>query len=157
MLLFLLTPVWISLHFYWVQKALHWYPLYKFAEALHHLNVNVGPWSDLSMHPLKHIMFFSSILIHFIIPMHPLHILFYMQHQSFTAVTSHTGFEHLFVWDKKQLALGTFHDQMHRQIFSSKLRQPRNALEQVFWLIPWRNIKIARVTQAKPPKKTIRA
>lgn len=116
-LLFLLTPVWISLHFYWVHRALHWDPLYKLAHALHHRNVNVGPWSGLSMHPVEHVMFFSSILIHFIIPAHPLHILFHMQHQSLTAATSHTGFENLLVGDKKQLALGTFHHQMHHRYF----------------------------------------
>lgn len=114
---FLLTPVWISFHFYWVHRALHWGPLYKLAHALHHRNVNVGPWSGLSMHPVEHLIFFSSILIHFIVPAHPLHILFHMQHQSLTAATSHTGFENLLVEDKKRLALGTFHHQMHHRYF----------------------------------------
>lgn len=115
--LFLLTPVWISFHFYWVHRALHWGPLYKLAHALHHRNVNVGPWSGLSMHPAEHVIFFSSILIHMIVPAHPLHILFHMQHQSLTAATSHTGFEDLLVQDRRQLALGTFHHQMHHRYF----------------------------------------
>lgn len=116
-LLFLLTPVWISFHFYWVHRALHWGPLYKLAHALHHRNVNVGPWSGLSMHPAEHVIFFSSILVHCIVPAHPLHILFHMQHQSLTAATSHTGYEDLLVKDRKQLALGTFHHQMHHRYF----------------------------------------
>jgi sterol desaturase/sphingolipid hydroxylase (fatty acid hydroxylase superfamily) len=116
-LLFLLTPVWISFHFYWVHRALHWGPLYKLAHALHHRNVNVGPWSGLSMHPVEHLIFFSSILVHCIVPAHPLHILFHMQHQSLTAATSHTGYEDLLVKDRKQLALGTFHHQMHHRYF----------------------------------------
>ena len=115
--LFLLTPVIISLHFYWIHRALHWGPLYRLAHALHHKNVNVGPWSGLSMHPIAHIAFFSSILVHFIIPAHPLHILFHMQHQSLTAATSHTGYEALLVKDRKTLALGTFHHQMHHRYF----------------------------------------
>lgn len=115
--LFLLTPVIISLHFYWIHRALHWGPLYRLAHALHHKNVNVGPWSGLSMHPIEHIAFFSSILVHFIIPAHPLHILFHMQHQSLTAATSHTGYEALLVKDRKTLALGTFHHQMHHRYF----------------------------------------
>lgn len=115
--IFLLTPVWISFHFYWVHRALHWGPLYRLAHALHHRNVNVGPWSGLSMHPVEHLIFFSSILIHFLVPAHPLHILFHMQHQSLTAATSHTGFENLLVRDRKQLALGTFHHQMHHRYF----------------------------------------
>jgi sterol desaturase/sphingolipid hydroxylase (fatty acid hydroxylase superfamily) len=115
--LFLLTPVWISFHFYWIHRALHWGPLYRLVHSLHHRNVNVGPWSGLSMHPVEHIAFFSSVLIHFIIPAHPLHILFHMQHQALTAATSHTGFENLLVKDRKRLALGTFHHQMHHRYF----------------------------------------
>mgnify|MGYP001034819474 CR=1 FL=1 len=116
-LLFLLTPIWISFHFYWIHRLLHWPPLYKLAHALHHRNINVGPWSGLSMHPLEHLLFFSSILIHFLVPAHPLHILFHMQHQSLTAATSHTGFENLLVKDSKTLALGTFHHQLHHRYF----------------------------------------
>jgi Delta7-sterol 5-desaturase len=115
--LFLLTPIWISFHFYWIHRLLHWPPLYKLAHALHHRNINVGPWSGLSMHPLEHLLFFSSILIHFLVPAHPLHILFHMQHQSLTAATSHTGFENLLVKDSKTLALGTFHHQLHHRYF----------------------------------------
>ncbi len=116
-LLLLLTPVWISFHFYWIHRALHWGPLYRLAHGLHHRNINVGPWSGLSMHPVEHVMFFSSILVHFVVAASPLHILFHMQHQALTASTSHTGFEDLLVKDRKQLALGTFHHQMHHRYF----------------------------------------
>ncbi|MEM1361100.1 MAG: sterol desaturase family protein [Pseudomonadota bacterium] len=116
-LLFLLTPLWISFHFYWIHRALHWPPLYRLAHALHHRNTNVGPWSGLSMHPVEHLLFFSSVLIHWIVAAHPIHILFHMQHQALTAATSHTGFENMLVKDKKRLALGTFHHQMHHRYF----------------------------------------
>ena len=115
--LFALTPLWVSFHFYWVHRWLHWPPLYKLAHALHHRNINVGPWSGFSMHPVEHIMFLSSVLIHYVIAAHPLHILFHLQHQSLTAATSHTGFESLVVKDKSRLALGTFHHQMHHRYF----------------------------------------
>ncbi len=115
--LFLLTPVWISFHFYWIHRALHWGPLYRLAHALHHRNVNVGPWSGLSMHPLEHMLFFSSILIHFVVPAGPVHILFHMQHQALTAATSHTGFENMLVKDRRRFALGAFHHQMHHRYF----------------------------------------
>ncbi|MBV2358509.1 sterol desaturase family protein [Thalassococcus sp. CAU 1522] len=115
--LFLLTPVWISFHFYWIHRALHWGPLYRSAHALHHRNVNVGPWSGLSMHPIEHLLFFSSVLVHLVVAAHPVHILFHMQHQALTAATSHTGFEALLSRDRKALALGTFHHQMHHRYF----------------------------------------
>lgn len=117
LLLFPLTPLWISFHFYWIHRALHWPPLYRLAHALHHRNTNVGPWSGLSMHPVEHLLFFSSVLIHWIVPAHPIHILFHMQHQALTAATSHTGFEGMVVRDKSRLALGTFHHQMHHRYF----------------------------------------
>lgn len=115
--LIFLTPMWISFHFYWVHRWLHWPPLYRLAHAVHHRNVNVGPWSGLSMHPLEHLLFFSSVLIHWIVAAHPIHILFHMQHQALTAATSHTGFEGLLVKDRNRLALGTFHHQMHHRYF----------------------------------------
>ena len=115
--LFLLTPAWVSFHFYWIHRWLHWPPLYKLAHALHHRNTNIGPWSGLSMHPIEHLLFFSSILIHWVVAAHPIHILFQMQHQALTAATSHTGFEGLLVNDKKRLALGNFHHQMHHRYF----------------------------------------
>ena len=115
--LFFLTPAWISFHFYWIHRWLHWPPLYKAAHALHHRNTNVGPWSGLSMHPVEHLLFFSSVLIHWVVAAHPIHILFHMQHQALTAATSHTGFEGLLVKDKNRLALGTFHHQMHHRYF----------------------------------------
>lgn len=115
--LFLLTPMWISFHFYWIHRLIHWPPLYKAVHALHHRNTNVGPWSGLSMHPVEHLLFFSSILIHWVLAAHPIHILFHMQHQALTAATSHTGFEGMLVKDKNRLALGTFHHQMHHRYF----------------------------------------
>ena len=114
---FLLTPLWISFHFYWIHRLLHYRPLYRFFHSVHHRNVNVGPWSGLSMHPGEHLLFFSSMLIHFAIPTHPLHVLFHIQHQALQAVSSHTGYESLLVKDKKTLDLGTFHHQMHHRYF----------------------------------------
>lgn len=114
---FLLTPVWISFHFYWVHRLLHWGPIYGWFHALHHRNVNVGPWSGLSMHPVEHLIYFSSILIHFVIAAHPLHILFHMQSQGLQAATSHTGYESMLIKDKTALDLGAFHHQMHHRYF----------------------------------------
>lgn len=115
--LFFLTPLWISFHFYWIHRLLHWPPLYRIAHSLHHRNTNIGPWSGLSMHPIEHILFFSSVLIHWLIAAHPIHILFHMQHQALTAATSHAGFEGLLVKDKHAIALGNFHHQMHHRYF----------------------------------------
>lgn len=115
--LFALVPVWESFYFYWIHRLLHVPFLYQHVHSLHHRNVNVGPWSGLSMHPVEHIIFLGSVLIHFVVAAHPIHILYHMQYLALTAVTTHTGFEGLVVKDKNRLNLGTFHHQMHHRYF----------------------------------------
>ncbi len=115
--IFLLITLWESFYFYWIHRLLHWPPLYKHVHAVHHRNVNVGPWSGLSMHPVEHVIFLGSVLIHWIVPAHPVHILYHMQYLTLTAATTHSGFEGLVVKDRNRLALGTFHHQMHHRYF----------------------------------------
>ena len=115
--LFLLTPLWISFHFYWIHRLLHWKPLYDLAHCVHHRNTSVGPWSGLSMHPIETLLFFSSALIHFVLAASPVHILFHLQHQALTAATSHTGFDGLLIGDRNRMSLGNFHHQMHHRYF----------------------------------------
>jgi len=115
--LFFLTPIWISFHFYWAHRLLHWPPLYKLAHGLHHRNTNVGPWSGMSMHPIEHIIWLSGVLVHWVVSAHPVHILFHMQHQALTAATSHAGFESLIVKDRPAFSLGNFHHQLHHRYF----------------------------------------
>ena len=115
--LFLLIPVWESFYFYWIHRLLHMPFFYKHVHVLHHRNVNVGPWSGLSMHPAEHMIFLGSVLIHWIVAAHPVHILFHLQYYALTAATTHTGFEGLAVKDKNRFSLGTFHHQMHHRYF----------------------------------------
>ena len=65
--LFLLVPLVHEVGFYFAHRFLHWPPLYRVAHKLHHRNVNPGPWSGLSMHPIEHVIYFSTILLFFII------------------------------------------------------------------------------------------
>ena len=115
--IFFLIPIWESFWFYWIHRALHWRPLYKIAHHLHHRNTDVGPWSGLSMHPIEHVMFLGGVLVHWLFASHPLHILFHLQYYALTAVTTHSGYAALLVRDKKRLAMGTFHHQMHHRYF----------------------------------------
>lgn len=115
--LFLLIPVWESFYFYWIHRLLHLPFLYKHVHVLHHRNINVGPWSGLSMHPIEHVIFLGSVLIHWVVASHPVHILFHLQYYALTAATTHSGFEGLLVKDRNRLRLGTFHHQMHHRYF----------------------------------------
>ena len=115
--LFLIIPLWESFYFYWIHRFLHIPFFYKHVHALHHRNINVGPWSGLSMHPFEHLIYLGTVLIHWVIAAHPVHILYHLQYYTLTAATTHTGFEALLVKDQSRLQLGTFHHQMHHRYF----------------------------------------
>ncbi|MGB0505969.1 MAG: sterol desaturase family protein, partial [Pikeienuella sp.] len=114
---FMLIPLWYSFYFYWVHRFLHWPPLYRAAHAVHHRNVNVGPWSGMSMHPIEHLLYLASPIIHFVLPTHPLHIIFHLQFNVLIAVITHSGFENLLIKDKKRMGLGYFFHQLHHRYF----------------------------------------
>ena len=96
---FLLIPIWSAFHFYWIHRFLHIPFFYKRYHSLHHRNVNVGPWSGFSMHPVEHLFYISSLCIHWILASHPIHI------------------KNLLIKDKKRLALGTFYHQLHHRYY----------------------------------------
>lgn len=117
LLLIFLIPIWETLYFYLIHRMIHWPPLYKRVHYLHHRNTNIGPWSGLSMHPVEHIIYLGSVLIHWLVPANPLLIIYHLQHYTLSAATTHTGYEGLVVGGKLKLALGTFHHQIHHRFF----------------------------------------
>ena len=112
-----LTGVWIAFHFYLVHRLLHMGVLYDWVHSLHHRNVNVGPWSGISMHPIEHMLYFSSMLIHLVIPSHPIHIMFHGYMLALSAIIGHAGFHELLVGQSRRVALGHFHHQLHHRYF----------------------------------------
>jgi hypothetical protein len=69
--LMLFIPLFREVHFYLVHRLLHWPPLYRTVHSLHHANVNPGPWSGMAMHPVEHLLYFSGVLLHWVLPSHP--------------------------------------------------------------------------------------
>ncbi len=114
---FPLISLWGSFHFYWIHRFIHWPPVYKAVHALHHRNIIINPWSGISMHPIEHILYFSNILIHFVVASHPLHVLYHMFFQGIGPSTSHSGYESLLVNDKSQIGFGDFFHQLHHRFF----------------------------------------
>lgn len=114
--IFFLIPVWESFYFYWMHRFLHTDVMYRF-HALHHRNTDIGPWSGLSMHPVEHAFYFGSVLVHFMIVSHPVHMIFHLMFYGLYAITTHTGFEGLLFRNKKRLHLGNFHHQIHHRYF----------------------------------------
>lgn len=117
-LTFILIVFWTSFHFYFAHRILHWKPLYRIAHAIHHRNENLGPWAGLSMHPIEHLIYLSSVLIHVLIASHPIHIIFHMQWQTIGAAASHAGFESLTFRGRPVMGLTSFHHQLHHRYYN---------------------------------------
>ena len=105
-------------HFYWVHRLIHWQPLYKACHYLHHKNVNIGPWSGLSMHPLEHLLYFSGVLFHWIIPSHPIHAIFHLLHAGVSPALRHAGFHKLVTKEEKGLSSDTYFHYLHHKYFT---------------------------------------
>lgn len=113
----ILLPIWSAFHFYWAHRLLHVPVIYRHIHSLHHRNVNIGPWSGLSMHPVEHFLYLTTLLIHFVVPSHPIHLIFHVVYQGPGAAMTHTGYEDLLIRDKRRLALGTFYHQLHHRYY----------------------------------------
>jgi len=111
-------------HFYWIHRLLHWPPLYKAGHYLHHKNINIGPWSGLAMHPLEHVLYFSCILIHWVVPSHPIHMLMNAQHAAFTPAQGHVGFEKLEIKGTSGVPAASYFHQLHHRYFECNYGEP---------------------------------
>jgi len=131
-LFFFVIRFWQSFHFYWVHRLIHKPLLFKHVHSLHHRNVNVGPWSGLAMHPVEGCLYFSGILIHFVLPSHPLHVIFHMYALGLGAIYSHAGFDKLIVRDKEAMKAGSFHHQLHHRYFECNYGSEEMPLDRWF-------------------------
>ena len=113
----LVLPLLTSSHFYLIHRLLHWPPLYRSVHSLHHRNIHVGPWSGLSMHPVEHIIYISSVLVHFVIPSHPVILMLHLYMRCLGPTFSHSGFEKLLVKDRSVIDSADFHHQLHHRYF----------------------------------------
>ena len=109
-----LLMIWHVAHFYAGHRLLHWKPLYRAAHYLHHKNVNLGPWSGLSMHPIEHVIYFSGVLLFFVVASHPIHALFILQFAALTPAGGHIGFDKLVLKGKVALPSDYPHYLHHR-------------------------------------------
>ena len=112
-----LLPIWSAFHFYWVHRLLHVPFLYTRYHSLHHRHINIGPWSGFSMHPVEHLLYLTTLCIHWVVASHPIHVIFHVIYQGPGAAMTHTGYEDLLIKDKRRLALGTFYHTLHHRYF----------------------------------------
>jgi len=107
--------LWADIHFYFTHRLIHWRPLYRYVHSLHHKNVNVGPWSGLAMHPVEHVIYFSSVILFWIIPSHPLHAMRHLQELALGASLAHHGFDRLVVGEKATFDMEHYTHYLHHK------------------------------------------
>lgn len=130
--LFILLPFWVAFSFYWIHRFLHWPPLYRLAHSVHHRNTSIGPWSGNSMHPVEHALWLSSVAINWLIASHPVHVIYYQQIQIITAITSHTGYEGLWIKDENRFEMGEFFHQLHHRYHECNYGSSETHWDQLF-------------------------
>ena len=130
-LLLILTFFWSSVHFDAAHRPLHWRPVYRLAHALHHKNVNTGPWSGISMHPLEHLIYFSVFVIWWLVPADPVVITLTGFFQGLSPAISHCGFEKIRI-GRLLLPAGTHFHTLHHQLFDVNFGQQLTPTDKVF-------------------------
>ncbi|MDE5458802.1 sterol desaturase family protein [Bradyrhizobium sp. CSA112] len=115
--LMVLVPMWYSLHFYVIHRLIHMGPLYRIVHEVHHRNVNPGPWSGLSMHPFEHIVYFSGVLIFFLVPSNPLHAVFFLLRSALAPASGHSGFDRIVTGDEKCIDNDHYIHYLHHKYF----------------------------------------
>ena len=114
---FFVVPFVHEVGFYLAHRLLHFPLLYEVAHKLHHRNVNPGPWSGLSMHPIEHLIYFSSILLFFVIPAHPIHMINLASRLGVAPAQGHTGFDRLKMGDEATMDVSYYAHYLHHKYF----------------------------------------
>jgi sterol desaturase/sphingolipid hydroxylase (fatty acid hydroxylase superfamily) len=114
---FFLVPFIHEVGFYFAHRLLHVPALYEVAHKLHHRNVNPGPWSGLSMHPIEHLIYFSPILLFFLIPAHPIHMINLASRLGVAPAQGHTGFDRMVVGEEATMDVSYFAHYLHHKYF----------------------------------------
>lgn len=116
-LLIVAAPFIHSIHFYLGHRLLHVPWMYRHFHALHHRNVEVGPWSGMSMHPVEHVLYLSTFLVQWALALHPLNVLFQLQLAAFLPALSHSGFDKLKVGSSLKVEAGAYFHYLHHKYF----------------------------------------
>ena len=130
--LMILIPLFHEVHFYSTHRLIHWRPLYRAVHRIHHHNVNVGPWSGLAMHPLEHLVYFSGMLLFWLVPSSPLHVVFYSMYLGLSPAQGHTGFDRFVLTGRAALDAESYAHYLHHKYFEVNYTDPLIPLDKWF-------------------------
>ena len=126
------VPVWHEFHFYCVHRLIHVPVLYKYIHSVHHNSVNPSPWSSLSMHPFEQMLYFSSCLIHLVIPSNPIIALYGLHYSGLGAVVGHIGFDKIELTDTRALDTHAYTHYLHHKYFEVNYGDGLMPLDKLF-------------------------
>ena len=109
--------------------------MYNLIHFVHHKNVNVGPWSGLAMHPLEHLLYFSVAMIHWIVPSHPIHLIFNLQHAGLTPGARPRRFRQVRDAGRTRLENDNYFHYLHHRFFTVNFGTEAVPLDQ--WFGTW--------------------
>lgn len=116
-LLMFVLPFFHAVHFYVFHRVIHWPPLYNTVHYLHHANNNPSPWSGLAMHPVEHLIYFSGVLLLWVIPSTPIHAIYFVTLVGLAPVDGHSGFGRIVLGRYSFTSDGYYH-YLHHKFFS---------------------------------------
>ena len=116
--LLLLVGMWREFHFYWSHRFLHLKFMYKLAHYVHHKNIDIGPWSGLAMHPIEHVIYYTTMLVHWVVASHPIHMIMNGQRATFGAILGHGGFDEIVLKDGVTVtSSASYYHSLHHRYF----------------------------------------
>jgi lathosterol oxidase len=115
-LYFFLFDTW----FYWLHRAMHIQPFYKYIHQIHHYSISPNPMTTLSVNPLESFINGGFVpLFTALLTVHEQTFLLIAPTNIIMGLYVHSGFEFLprwwtKTWATKWFITATFHDQHHR-------------------------------------------
>ena len=134
-LLMLATQIFRDVHFFCIHRLIHWPPLYRWVHAIHHKNSNPGPWSGLAMHPVEHVLYFSSLMIHWIVPSHPLLVVYHMVASGFGPARDHCGFAAVTAGGAARIPAASYMHYLHHRFFEGNYGDSITPID--LWIGTW--------------------
>jgi sterol desaturase/sphingolipid hydroxylase (fatty acid hydroxylase superfamily) len=113
----LIVPVIHEVHFFCIHRLIHTPFLYKWVHSVHHNSINPSPWSSLSMHPVEHLLYLSTVLYHLLIPSNPIIALYQLHVAGFGAVPGHVGFDKIEVTEGTAVDSHAYIHYLHHKYF----------------------------------------
>ncbi len=123
---------WSTFHFYLNHRLLHWRPLYRTAHKLHHRNIDIGPWSGISMHPLEHVIYFTVFFLWWVVPVHPVLVILTGFYQGISPAVSHSGFHKLILGGRTKVTAGDYFHHVHHKYFEVNYGNTPSPVDKLF-------------------------